>query len=171
MNKIMIIIFCFMMVACSNQKTFELPLDEYPQTFLQEVSKLPKEYQEKMKVPTEFPFEVEFLNFSKDEVKEQVILTAVDFEPVDAELSDKINIHLTTSYAEGLDKTKSNQTTVLDGGVQAYIKKDEDDVKIIEWTDNDNVTHTLAMKSKGEKITISQLVIMANSMKEISLIS
>jgi hypothetical protein len=43
MKKTCIVLFVLMIGACSNQSGYELPLKEYPQSFHNEVSKLPKD--------------------------------------------------------------------------------------------------------------------------------
>ncbi|WP_064090922.1 hypothetical protein [Rossellomorea aquimaris] len=173
MKRIFIIVLGLILIACSNQKTFELPVEEYPKTFTQEVNELPKENQEKMKVPTKFPFKVEYKNFSKDQMRNgKVLLTAVDFSHVDAKHKDRINIHFTTMHTENLETNiDTNQMIDLNDEIKAKIKKDEDHSKIIEWTDKDNITHNLGMMTSDyhEPISLQQLVIMANSLMKVSL--
>ncbi|MFD2681800.1 hypothetical protein [Bacillus seohaeanensis] len=166
MKRIIILLCSLLMVACSNQHTFDLPLNEYPQTFHQEVSKLPKDIQEKMKVPTKFPFEVKFFRFSvSPEVKNgSVLFTSVEYEPVDAELSDKINMTITTYYD---DELSTGETIELSDGTEVVIKNNREELKEIEWSDQKNVRHTLAVMHKDIDISIEQLKNMANSIKEV----
>jgi hypothetical protein len=159
------------MVACSNQTNYELPLDEYPQTFFDQISELPEEIQEKMIVPTEFPFKIEEPSYHKDETSDgKVILTALDFVSVAEEKTDKIVVHFTTSYLEVLDKSDEDgvETLKLDNGIEAKIRKDNEEDKTIFWTNDNETFNTLSILSRGEAITLEQLKIIANSMTPIS---
>jgi hypothetical protein len=166
MKKISILLFSLLIVACSNQQTSDLTLNEYPQTFHQEVSKLPKDIQEKMKVPTKFPFEVKFFRFSvSPEVKNgSVLFTSVEYEPVDTELSDKINMNITTYYD---DELSTGETIELSDGTEAVIKNKMEELKVIEWSKQKNVRHTLAVMHRNIDISIEQLKDMANSIIEV----
>lgn len=158
------------MVACTNQTNYELPLDEYPQAFFDQVNELPEEIQEKMIVPTEFPFTIEEPSYHKDETSDgKVILTALDFVSVAEEKDDKIVVHFTTSYLEGLNKFDKDgaETIKLDSGSEAKIRKDNEENKTIIWTTGNEAVHTLSILSRGQEITLEQLKIIANSMTPI----
>ncbi|WP_421378088.1 hypothetical protein ACOJQI_12100 [Bacillus salacetis] len=170
-NLLTIVIISFTMVACSNQTNYELPLDEYPQNFFNQVSELPQEIQEKMIVPTAFPFEIEEPSYHKDETSDgEIILTAIDFVSAAEEKTDKIVVHFTTSYLEGLNKIDEEGagTLKLDNGIEAKIRKDNEEDKTIIWTNDNETFHTLSILSRGEKITLEQLAIIANSMTPVS---
>ncbi|MGD6966373.1 hypothetical protein ACQCVP_08090 [Rossellomorea vietnamensis] len=166
-----ILLLTLSMAACTNQTNYELPIDEYPQAFFDQVNELPEEIQEKMIVPTEFPFKVEEPSYHKDETSDgKVILTALDYVSVAEEKTDKIVVHFTTSYLEALDNFDKNgaETIKLDSGIEAKIRKDNEDNKTIIWTKDNQAFHTLSILSRGEEITLVQLETIANSMTPIS---
>ncbi|KUP08465.1 hypothetical protein Q73_06015 [Bacillus coahuilensis m2-6] len=79
-------------------------------------------------------------------------------------------MHFTTSYLEGLDPYDENavETLKLDNGIEANIRKDNKQDKTIIWTNDNEAFHTLSILSLGEKISLEQLKIIANSMTSIS---
>jgi hypothetical protein len=171
MKKLLLLILSMLMVACTNQTNHELPLDEYPQSFFERVSELPEDIQERMIVPTEFPFEVEKPFYHKNETPDgKIILTAVDFNSVADEKKDKIVVNFTTSFVQGDDRfEKDNLETIkLDNGIEAKVTKDTEEYKTIIWTEDNEAFHTLAILSRGKEITLEQLEIIANSMTSVS---
>jgi hypothetical protein len=167
MKKICIVLFVLIIGACSNQSAYELPIKEYPQSFHQEVSKLPKDIQVKIKVPTEFPFDVEFFRFSTTPEVKNIVYTSVVYEPVDRELSNKVNLSFTTYYNDKVDSSKSYESIKLNNGELAILKKDEEELKVLEWADNDGDVQELAVMFKDTEITNEDLKMMADSLTSV----
>ncbi|WGG44605.1 hypothetical protein [Rossellomorea sp. DA94] len=167
MKKIFIVFFVLMIGACSNHKAYELPIKEYPQSFHQEVSKLPKDIQDKTKVPTEFPFEVEFFRFSTTPEVKNIVYTSVEYEPVDSELSNKLNLSFTTYYNDKVESSNSYESIKLNNGEKAILKKDEEELKVLEWTDSNGDVQELAVMFSDTQITNEDLKMMADSLNSI----
>ncbi|KUP08464.1 hypothetical protein Q73_06010 [Bacillus coahuilensis m2-6] len=93
MKKLLIIVLLTLsMVACSNKANYELPVDEYPQTIFDQISELPEEIQEKIIVPTEFPFKIEEPSYRKEETSDgRVLVTALHFISVAEEKMIKLS--------------------------------------------------------------------------------
>jgi hypothetical protein len=161
------LILAVFLVACTNQKNTEFPLDNYPEDFYNQVNSLPEQNQKQLKAPTSFPFEVKYVNFTKDENRNGIILTTgIDFEHE----PNKVNIHLTAHYNNNLKSSENNKTVELNNNIKATIKTDEDKIKSITWRENSTL-YTISMIASDnyeEEITIDQLVIIANSMKKIN---
>jgi hypothetical protein len=164
MKKIFIVVFVLIIGACSKHSAYELPVKEYPQSFHQEVSKLPKDIQDKIKVPTEFPFDVEFFRFSTTPEVENIVYTSVEYEPLDGELSNKVNIGFTTYYNDKIDSSDSYESIELNNGEKAILKKDEEELKVLEWADNDGGVQQLAVMFRDTEITNEDLKMMADSL-------
>jgi hypothetical protein len=167
MKKILIILLVLMNGACSNNSAYELPIKEYPQSFHQEVSKLPKDIQDKIKVLTEFPFDVEFFRFSTTPEVKNIVYTSVEYEPVDSELSNKINLSFTTYYNDKVDSSNSYETIKLNNGELAILKKDEEELKVLEWSDKDGDVQELAVMFRDTEITNEDLKMMADSLNSV----
>ncbi|PFA68754.1 hypothetical protein CN378_05980 [Bacillus sp. AFS015802] len=167
MKKIYIVLFVLITVACSNQSAYDLPIKEYPQSFHQEISKLPKDIQVKIKVPTEFPFDVEFFRFSTTPEEKNIVYTSVIYEPVDHELSNKVNLSFTTYYSDKVDSSKSYESIKLNNGEVAILKKNEEELKVLEWADNDGDVQELAVMFKDTEITNADLKMMADSLTSV----
>jgi hypothetical protein len=167
MKKIFIILLVLMNGACSNNSAYELPIKEYPQSFHQEVSKLPKDIQDKIKVPTEFPFDVEVFRFSTTPVVENIVYTSVEYEPLDSELSNKVNLSFTTYYNDKIDSSDSYESIELNNGEKAILKKDEEELKVLEWADNDGGVQQLAVMFRDTEITNEDLKMMADSLNSV----
>ncbi|MFI8574937.1 hypothetical protein ACIGEL_04425 [Rossellomorea aquimaris] len=167
MKKILIILLVLMNGACSNNSAYELPIKEYPQSFHQEVSKLPKDIQDKIKVPTEFPFDVEFFRFSTTPVVENIVYISVEFEPLDSELSNKVNLSFTTYYNDKVDSSNSYESIKLNNGELAILKKDEEELKVLEWSDKDGDVQELAVMFRDTEITNEDLKMMADSLNSV----
>ncbi|TMU83557.1 hypothetical protein FGG79_19195 [Bacillus sp. BHET2] len=157
-KKIFILVLIFILVACSNHSAYELPITKYPQSFQEEVSKLPEDIRDKMKVPTKFPFNVAFFRFSITPV-----YASVEYEPVDGELSDKVNLIFTTYYNDKIDSPKSYESIELSNGEKAILKKDEEELKVLEWADDGDVQQ-LAVMFRETKVTNEELKMMADSL-------
>lgn len=155
------------MTACTNHQNTKFPLDSYPQDFYNRVNSLPQENQKQIKAPTTFPFEVKYVNFTKDENRNGIILTTgIDFEHE----PNKVNIHLTAHYNNNLESTENKKTIELKNNIKAKIKTDENKIKSITWRE-DSTLYTISMIASEDfeqKITIDQLVLIANSMKKIN---
>jgi hypothetical protein len=167
MKKIFIVFFVLMIGACSNDRAYELPIKEYPQSFHQEVSKLPKDIQDKIKVPTEFPFEIEFFRFSTTPEVKNIVYTSVVYEPVDRELSNKVNLSFTTYYNDKVDSSNSYESIKLNNGEKAILKKDEEELKVLEWPDNDGDVQELAVMFRDTEITNEDLKMIADSLNSV----
>jgi hypothetical protein len=167
MKKISIILIALTLIACTSQKRYDFPLDEYPETFFQQISKLPEENLEKMQAPTAFPFPSEYVTFTKNQNRNGIILTA----GIDYEYEDNVNIHFTIDFKNNLKEKRDLETIKLSNGAIALINKDEDKIKSVQWREQSTL-YTLSMVASDQydkKITVEQLTVMANSMKKISL--
>jgi hypothetical protein len=167
MKKFRIVLFVLIIGACSNHSAYELPVKEYPQSFHQEVSKLPQDIQDKLKVPTEFPFDVEFFRFSTTPNVENIVYTSVEYEPLDGELSNKVNLSFTTYYNDKIDSPDSYKSIQLNNGAKAILKKDEEELKVLEWTDNDGDVQQLAVMFRDTELTNEDLKMMADSLHSV----
>ncbi|OXS59563.1 hypothetical protein B0G93_11035 [Bacillus sp. V-88] len=157
-KKIFILLLIVTLGACSDHNKYELPISKYPESFQKEVSKLPEDIRDKMKVPTKFPFNVEFFRFSTTPA-----YSSVEYEPVDGELSDNVNLSFTTYYNDKIDSLKSYESIELNNGEKAILKNDEEDLKVLEWADNGDVQQ-LAVMFRDTEITNQDLKIMADSL-------
>lgn len=167
MKKTFIVLFVLMIGACSNHSSYELPVKEYPQSFQQEISKLPKDIQDKIKVPTEFPFDVEFFRFSTTPEVKNIVYTSVEYEPVERELRNKVNLSFTTYYNDKVDSSNSYESIKLNNGELAILKKDEEELKVLEWSDKDGDVQELAVMFRGTEITNEDLKMMADSLNSV----
>ncbi|MGG4166462.1 hypothetical protein ABEW00_03140 [Rossellomorea vietnamensis] len=157
-KKIFMLLLIVTLGACSNHNEYELPISKYPESFQIEVNKLPEYIQDKMKVPTKFPFNVELLRFTTTPA-----YASVEYEPVDGELSDKINLSFTTYYNNKIDSPKRFESIELSNGEKAILKHDEEELKVLEWADDDDVQQ-LAVMFRDTKVTNEDLKMMAGSL-------
>ncbi|NDI33795.1 hypothetical protein [Chengkuizengella sediminis] len=164
MKKMFIFSLIFLLTACNGTDALEKLKDEYPETVKKVIEELPKDIQDEIAVPTEFPFEVKniFVYPQKDTLTENspIFSTEVIF------VGDEVNLHVYSDHLAVEDSPSDKEQIInLKDGTLAYIGDISETYKTIHWNKNGQKITMLFVFKQEKKFSMEDLIKIANSME------
>ncbi|MDP5273012.1 hypothetical protein [Chengkuizengella axinellae] len=166
MKKIMMLSLILFLTACSGTDALEKLKKEYPESVKVVIEELPKEIQEKIAVPTKFPFEVTHVTAynSGNPLEDPMEVINTEFVFSDGE---SVNMHLYiyhTDFTFHPDDDELDTVTLMDDSI-AYYNVSDGNFKSIRWKKEEKDFSIMLVSVKDEVFSLEDLVEVVNSIE------